>query len=90
MESPHRAAPTDGFAYQRMGRRAERSSIEAEWHAQLEYELYHAEMAGIFDQVYNNSDEFPYNNLPIFKRNEKIRQTLNLRERKRKCEAERR
>ena len=66
MELTNWTVPTDGSAYQRIGRRAEDSSIDAEWRAQLENELKRAQMAGIFDQIYDDSDEFPYNNLPIF------------------------
>ena len=82
------AVPTDGAAYQRAGRRANDSSIKAKWRAQLEYELQRAQMRGIFDQIYDDSDEFPYNNLSIFPRNKNICQELNLREKKRKWEAE--
>ena len=73
LEFTIQAVLTDGSANQRAGRRADNNEIEAKWRAQLENELQRARMFGILNQISEDDyNEFPYNNLSFFERNEKI------------------
>ena len=66
--------------------------IRASWQAILENKLNRAEVQGILQNLNSDDDDsddgFPHRELPIITRNEKIRRSLDARQRKRKIEAE--
>ena len=67
------------------------SSLRAKWQARMDNERQRMTDLGIFDRPCDYSDfevGFPHNGMPIFTRNERIRQDSNSRERKRRVEAE--
>ena len=90
-----KATPLNELFHKETNQHVERSSLRAEWQARMENELHRARMLGIFNELDqeayfddNSDDGFPHRGLPIFARNEQICQKLDMRQRKRKNEAE--